>query len=279
MQFADILRYGLWCGIVATAEANRREYAMKTTWMPHLLTNTASLLLPDLFEVLVDGQNPLPAAGATTDENASGIFLEGRPPQTPPFSEGTTTDENVSGIFLEGRLPQTPPFSEGWHVIRETLAVVVRDNPRYVVYVAPLAAGYLLSHPRFNIYKGELAEIQLAGFTLDAIPHGATAFGLTALVGDMVHVAAGRAPREGRLARWLDWADRNPALFSAAVLALATVIWEVGEYRIYRHELELRGDAGEINMQWGPIDTVYDCIANALGWGMATAWRRLTKLY
>ncbi len=234
MQFADILRYGLWCGIVATAEANRREYAMKTTWMPHLLTNTASLLLPDLFEVLVADQ---PA------------------PQEDTWSS----------------------LGAGWRVIRETLAVMVRDNPRYVVYVAPLAAGYLLSHPRFNIYKGELAEIQLAGFTLDAIPHSATAFGLTALVGDMVHVAADRAPRGGRLARRLDWADRNPALFSAAVLVLATVIWEIGEYRIYWHELELRGDAGEINMQWGPIDTVYDCIANALGWGMATAWRGMRR--
>lgn len=234
MRFADLLRYGLWCGIVATADANRREYSMKTTWVPHLLTNTASLLLPDLFRALVAGQ----------DAKA------GQPAHRP-----------VS-------------WAEGWRVLRETLAVTVRDNPRYAVYVAPLAAGYLLSHPRFNIYKGELAEIQLAGFTLDAIPHSATAFALTALICDMIQVAVGRAPTAGRLAGRLAWAARNPALISAAALALATAVWEVGEYRIHRHELRLRGHVDKINMQWSPVDTLYDCIANALGWGMAMVWRR-----
>lgn len=235
MQLANIVRYGLWCGILATAEANRREYAMKTTWLPHLLTNSASLLLPDLFRVLVSGRPVEPA---------------------PPPEQARQT------------------WAEAGRVLGETLAVVVRDNPRYVVYVTPLAAGYLLSHPRFNIYKGELAEIQLAGFTLDALPHGATAFALTALVHDMVQVAASSASREGALAGWLDWGDRNPALLSALVLALATLIWEVGEYRIYRHEMRLRGDPRRINMQWSPVDTLYDCVANAIGWALATAWHQ-----
>src|SRR5688572_7394034 len=52
---------------------------------------------------------------------------------------------------------------------------VVCDNPRYVLYVVPLASGYLLSAPWLNIYKGELGDLRLAGFGLDALPHVATA--------------------------------------------------------------------------------------------------------
>src|SRR3954462_6196847 len=49
VQTADILRYGLWLAVAATAEANRREYHMSTTWLPHLLTNSLSLFLPELY--------------------------------------------------------------------------------------------------------------------------------------------------------------------------------------------------------------------------------------
>src|SRR4029450_12048161 len=77
-----------------------------------------------------------------------------------------------------------------WQLLGDTLETMVRDNPRYVLYVAPLAAGYLLSSPWFNIYKGKLAERRLAGFGLDAIPHITTAFALTRLVSDTADAAA-----------------------------------------------------------------------------------------
>ena len=51
MHTADLLRYGLWCGVAATAAGNRRAYRLTTAWLPHLLTNTVSLLLPDLLRL------------------------------------------------------------------------------------------------------------------------------------------------------------------------------------------------------------------------------------
>jgi hypothetical protein len=217
----DLARYALWCGVAATAEGNRREYAMTTAWLPHLATNTFSLLLPDLLRVAVP---PARAAG---------------PPRT------------------------------AWPLLRETLATVVRDNQRYVLYVAPLAAGYLLSAPWLNIYKGELAELRLAGFGLDALPHAATAFALCALVGDTLRAASALAPPDGAASELLHRLAGRRALTSAAALALATLLWELGEYRIHRYELALRGDSQAINMQWSLPDTLSDCAANAIGWLLA----------
>jgi hypothetical protein len=147
---------------------------------------------------------------------------------------------------------------------------MVCDNPRYVLYVAPLAAGYLLSAPWLNIYKGELANLRLAGFGLDALPHVTTAYAMTALVTDTLRVMADLSS-EDQLGSLLRWLDRQHKLISAAALALATLIWELGEYRIYRHELAQRGDAESINMQWSLGDTFTDCLANALGWLLAVA--------
>src|SRR3954454_19215819 len=118
MRLASLLRYGIWCGVLATAEGNRREYHMTTTWLPHLATNTISLLLPDVYR-LVARAKPAPAPGER----------------------------------LPGELRQ---------VIDSTLKAMLCDNPAYVLYVAPLALGYLLSSPWLNIYKGDLAEKRLA---------------------------------------------------------------------------------------------------------------------
>src|SRR5687768_8271393 len=140
MQLASLLRYGLWCGVLATAEGNRREYHMTTTWLPHLATNTISLLLPDIYRLVACAK----PAGAHRRSMA-------------------------------GQLGQ---------VTGGTLATMLCDNPAYVLYVAPLALGYMLSSPWLNIYKGDLAERRLAGFGLDALPHALTAFALTALTID-----------------------------------------------------------------------------------------------
>ena len=237
MRLPDIIRYGIWAGIVATANANRRHYGMTTTWLPHLLANTCTLLLPDIYGRLAPR------------ERECAVDMLRTAPRTQP-ARGTE-----------------------WRVIHDTLHAIVCDNPGYVVYMAPLAAGYLLSHPQFNIYKGTLAEKRLAGFGLDALPHAATAFALVAFVGDGVHEAVRHAAHESRLARPLRWGDAHQALLSAAVLTLATIIWEFGEYKIHLSELAQRSDTSEINMQWSPQDTVYDCVANVIGWGLAVAWR------
>jgi hypothetical protein len=238
MRLPDLIRYGIWGGILATAEANRREYAMTTTWLPHLLTNSFTLLLPDLYRTL---------------------------------------DPRVPAPEVEAELRQREPEAEWRRVLRGTVEAMVRDNPRYVVYMAPLAAGYLLSHPRFNIYKGALGEKRLAGFGLDALPHSATAFALTALICDTLRTAAELAPPEGALADALAWCDEHQELISGLALAAATLIWELGEYKIYRHELAQRGDQRKINMQWSASDTLADCAANLIGWGASIAWPRASK--
>lgn len=228
MRSFDFVRYGIWAGIVATAAGNRRQYNMSTTWLPHLVSNSLSLLLPDVLRLL---------------------------PR--PHSSRTAT---LSG--------------EAWEILRRTLDTMVRDNPRYVAYVAPFAAGYLLSAPWFNIYKGELGDMELAGFGWDALPHSATAAGITLLVADALQVAAkvgGSAG--GALVEPLEWAAEHHALVSGVALTLATIMWEIGEYRIYQHERGIHGSDSKINMQWSMDDTLHDAASNALGWALALWWR------
>jgi hypothetical protein len=229
MQLASLLRYGIWCGVLATAEGNRREYHMTTTWLPHLATNTISLLLPDIYR-LVARAKPAPAHS--------------------------------------GSLP-----SELRQVVGGTLTTMLCDNPAYVLYVAPLALGYLLSSPWFNIYKGDLAEKRLAGFGLDALPHAMTAFALTALTADTARVVGEQSSSTAGLADLGDMIDQYKMLISAIVLVAATITWELGEYRIYQYELARRGSREQINMQWSVSDTAYDCAANVIGWLLATGWR------
>ena len=231
MRLASMLRYGIWCGVLATAEGNRREYHMTTTWLPHLATNTISLLLPDIYR-LVAREKPAPAHSDS----------------------------------LPGEIRR---------VIGATLKTMLCDNPAYVLYVAPLALGYLLSSPWLNIYKGDLAEKRLAGFGLDALPHAMTAFALTALTADTARVLGEQSSSAAGLADLGHLADRHKTLISAIVLVAATIMWELGEYRIYRYELARRGSREQINMQWSVSDTAYDCAANLIGWLLATGWRRL----
>lgn len=228
MRLSDLARYGLWGALVATADANRREYNMVTTWLPHLLTNTLTLLFPDALRKLL-----------------------------PP----TKTSERRAA----------PPIVSALEMPMEAM---VRDNPSYWVYVAPLAIGYILSHPRFNIYKGAWADIRFAGLGLDALPHAATAFALTALVCDTAETASRLTAPDEAFAQFWQWCSQHPALISAAALAIATLIWESGEYRVHIHELALRGDVSKINMQWTWRDTLNDMVANTAGWIAALVFRR-----
>ena len=217
MNGPDFLRYFVWGVVAATADANRREYHMSTTWLPHLVTNSITLLLPDALRLLIPANHK--------------------------------HDNLVEAVMDE----------------------MVRDNPKYVIYVIPLAAGYILSHPKFNIFKGDMGDIRVAGLGLDAIPHSATGFALSALVQDTLQTAAELEPtNQSALARLIRFANRYPALVSLGVLSALTFFWEYGEYRVHQHELELRGgDISKINMMWSAEDTARDVVANLLGWAAA----------
>ena len=228
MPIADLVRYSLWAAILETAYENRRQYHMFTTWLPHLLTNTFTLLLPDLMRV------------------------------TLPNAHDDTLD----------KLPE--PLDDA----ALTLTAMIRDNEAYVVYVAPLALGYILSHPRFNIYRGRMGAIRLAGFGLDALPHSATALAFSALVCDTVDTATKKLDNDSPLRPLSEQGSRHPALVSGVLLSLATLIWEFGEYLMYRHEMAQRGDREKINMVWSVDDTVRDAVSNMAGWAVASLVRR-----
>lgn len=219
MTGRDLLRYAIWGVVALTANANRRHYHMATTWLPHLIANSISLLLPDALRLLLAHPRPR---------------------------------NNVEAVVM----------------------TMARDNPDYVLYVTPLAAGYVLSHPRFNIYKGGWAELRWKGFGLDAIPHAATGLAFTALVRDSLRVTADVDASPGVLGRLLDWSAERSALVSLALLGLITFFWEYGEYRVHVRELALRGDVTLINMQWSGQDTRQDILSNLIGWALGVLLRR-----
>ena len=230
IQPSDLLRYGLWAMMAATADANRREFHMVTTWLPHFLMNTFALFLPELDQIVV------------------------------PDDQRTDTSQDFFGD------------------IRESLDALVRDNPAYAAYVAPIPIGYILSHPRFNIYKGELAEIRFLGFGLDALPHGLTALTMTTLYCEATDKAASKMHSQNALSKVVKESAQRPALYSGLILVLATLWWEIGEYLVHRHELAQRGgDITKINMMWGWRDTLNDSAANAIGWALALGLRRFYR--
>ncbi len=222
LKLPDLARYAVWGVLAATADANRREYRMTTTWLPHLVVNSISLLLPDALCLLVPAK----------------------------------------------RKPN--------NLVEAVMDDMVRDNPKYVTYVFPLAAGYILSHPRFNIFKGDMGDIRIGGLGLDAIPHSATGFALTALVHDTLETAAEiQPPSTSPLSRLIHTLNRRPALVSLGILSALTFFWEYGEYSVHQHELELRdGDITKINMMWSAEDTARDVVANFLGWAAALVLKR-----
>jgi hypothetical protein len=282
MQFSNMIRYGIWCGIAQTANANRQQYRMTTTWLPHLLMNSVTLLLPEIYR----GLRALSGVDFFTGSQWNAVGRIGRGCRSsaafPALGRAadaqkrvpTTTCLHLRGLRACQPRPANPaPTATGRHPVQATLETMVCDNPRYAAYVAPLAAGYLTSHPRFNIYKGAWAEKEFAGLGLDALPHIATAFALTALVRDTAGVAARTTAGTRRLERLLRWSGRHRVAVSAVVLALVTLGWEAGEYHIYRHELAQRGDRAAINMQWSRRDMLQDCAANAIGWVLAILWK------
>ena len=159
--------------------------------------------------------------------------------------------------------------------IHAALRDAVLDNPNYALYVAPVALAYIVSHPRFNIYKGDLAKIRFLGFGLDALPHAATAFTFSNLAMDGLAALAGHTPPGAAWGGLARLADKHSGLLAGALLAAASVAYESGEYAIHREELrETGGDENKINMEWSALDTEYDLLSNTLGWLAAIMLRR-----
>jgi hypothetical protein len=223
---SDFLRYILWLFVAQAAFANRQHFRMVTTWLPHLLLNSVSLLLPDALRLFFskDGKQ--------------------RPPQ---------------------------------NVVEDVLVTAVSDNPSYALYVTPLALGYIVSQPKFNIYQGRMGEMRFAGLGLDAIPHAATAFALSALTVDTLDKRADWSEYNSPLADVLQRGSHHPQLMSFSVLMAVTVIWEYNEYRTHKYEMSVRGSRDAINMLWDMDDTKRDTVANILGWVIAMLWRGYKK--
>lgn len=174
-------------------------------------------------------------------------------------------------LRLDARAKQKRDVISAAH---EMMQETVVDNPQYAQYVAPVPLAYIVSHPKFNIYKGNLAKLRLYGFGLDAIPHSATAFAFTNLVIEALVAFRRHTPLN---AKWYPLAarsERHSALVAGALVASASAVYESGEYAIHAEELrETDGDESKINLVWSAQDTLFDLMANALGWLAAIALR------
>jgi hypothetical protein len=162
------------------------------------------------------------------------------------------------------RRTQGSPTAKGLY---QSIRDICVDNPGWGLYVAPLALGYSLSHPKFNIYKGEMGEFRLFGFGLDSIPHSGMAFTLTLLIQHGVAALERNLPEASPLHGAAHALAAQPALTSAVVLAVMSGGWEAGE--MWAREEELRrmdGDESAVNMEWSMEDMVTDLLSNALGW-------------
>ncbi|HBY96794.1 MAG TPA: hypothetical protein DEP84_23080, partial [Chloroflexi bacterium] len=179
----------------------------------------------------------------------------------------------LTGRFLDP--PCASPTPDTVTALQATLRAMIVDNPNYSFYLAPAVLGYVVSHPRFNIYKGEWAKIRFFGFGLDAIPHGTTAAALSLLIFDTLSELERRLPQTSALVRLVHWTGAHREAFAAFVLAVVSAIWEGGEYLMQQSELRARNyDYGEINMEWSLHDTFFDVLANFAGWAVASCVRR-----
>jgi hypothetical protein len=223
LRAGDLLRYGLWLGLLLTARANQRHFGLPTTWVIHLTGNSLALGLPEIYGAL--------SQAARLDQRA----------------------EEVGETAL---------------ALHRAIAGLVRDNPAYVGYVAPLVIGYLVSHPRFNIYRGSWGELRLAGVIgLDSIPHATTAGALTVLIDDAIATLDRQLPVASALRPPVRWAAARRRWVSAGALALLTAIYETSEWLIHNAELRATGgDASRINMEWSLPDALADVGANFAGW-------------
>lgn len=159
--------------------------------------------------------------------------------------------------------------------LRRTMQDAVVDNPNYALYAAPVALAYIVSHPKFNIYKGDYAKLRFLGFGLDAIPHSLTAFAFTNLMIDTLASFRRHTPETAKWRPLAERADEHAGNIAGAFLIGASALYESGEYAIHEEELrETGGDESRINLVWSAQDTLFDVLSNTLGWLAAVVIRR-----
>lgn len=151
--------------------------------------------------------------------------------------------------------------------VHGTLQDAVVNNPNYALYTAPVALAYTVSHPQFNIYKGELGELRLFGFGLDAIPHSLTSFAFANLMIDTLTAFRRNTPVNASWRTMAEHAEEHSGNIAGAFLVGASVLYEGGEYAIHEQEMrETGGDVSKINLVWSVRDTLFDILSNTLGW-------------
>jgi hypothetical protein len=165
--------------------------------------------------------------------------------------------------------------NKAWHPYMATLVRRVCDDPRYAGYVAPLALGFIASHPDFSIYHGRWAELTVLGFGADTVPHSSAAYAVARLESETLATFAAELARDHRLAPLARHAAAHPDLLAAATVLALTLLWELSEYRAHNAELAASGrDEREINMQWSLPDAITDSVSNLAGLLAAIAVRR-----
>ena len=176
------------------------------------------------------------------------------------------------GLGLEQRLNrQDHPTAA---LLRLTVERLVRDNPDYGAYVAPAALAYIVSQPRFNIYRGRLGRLSILGFGLDSIPHATTAYALSNFAYDTLAELDQNAAISPALEPYLKHLASRKTVVTAGFIAALTLVYEAGEYYIHKSELKARdNDRSRINLLGGLEDTVFDGLSNVIGWALST-WRR-----
>jgi hypothetical protein len=156
-----------------------------------------------------------------------------------------------------------------------TLHRRVCDDPAYAAYVAPLALGFVASHPDYSIYHGRWAERTVLGFGIDSVPHGSAAYALARLTGKTLQTLHDELPPDHALARSAAVAARHADAISAAIVIGVTLVWEISEYLAHQAEVDRTGrDPREVNMQWTLPDAITDSLSNIGGLLAAIAMRR-----
>ncbi len=144
------------------------------------------------------------------------------------------------------------------------------EDPSYAGYAAPLALGFIVSHPDYSIYHGRWAELNVFGFGLDSVPHASAAYGLARLLTETVHTLEDELPHAHALHHPIRRLGRQVDVLATAAVLIVTITWEWSEYLAHKAELKATGRAPEeINMQWSLPDAITDTISNALGLGAA----------
>jgi hypothetical protein len=178
-------------------------------------------------------------------------------------------------IRLVRRMRLPAPSDPAILAILRTIDQRAREDQRYAAYVAPLALGFIASHPDYSIYHGRMAEHQIMGFGLDSVPHASAAYALVRLLSQSIVSLHQELPGDHALAEVVEWAAEHVDLVMLAVIAAVTLVWEVGEYQAHHAEIAATGRSPEeVNMQWSLSDTVTDSIANLAGTLAAIAVRR-----